>query len=103
MKIIGDKNAAINYEMDAYRMSKTFPRLRHDLDAIGEIREMYRRLELDALQRKRSSGGLGRRVAHLPAPVFVWMTTRFPEVLRNKNLLRSFLRANPQYCIVEKL
>lgn len=102
MRIL-DRSKQLNHEMNANRMVATFPRLRKDLENIAELKEMYRRLELEAYERKRSSGGLGRRVAHLPPPVFVWLTINFPEVLTNKQLLRSFLRANPEYCLVEKL
>lgn len=103
MKILGDKNAELNADMNAHRMAATFPRLKHDFNAIKELREMYRALGIDAAQRKRSSAGLGRHVAVIPPPMFVWLTLKFPQVLRNQNLLRQFLRNNRQYCVVEKL
>jgi len=103
MVILKSKNSEVNEEMDAYKMAATFPRLKQDFAAIQELREMYRRLDVEARMNKRSHGGLGRRVAVLPPPVFTWLTIRFPEVLRNKQLLRAFLKANPQYCLVQKL
>jgi hypothetical protein len=105
MIVLGEKDSTghLNYDMNAHRMANSFKRMRHDFEAIKNLREMYARMGLEEKIARRSSGGLGRRVAHLPRPAFVWLTINFPEVLRNKQLLRSFLRSNRQYLMVEKL
>ena len=90
-------------ETSAYKMTRSFPYMRQHMDGIKELREMYRALDLDARQRRRKGATLGRRVAHLPPATFIFLTTKAPEVLRNPNLLRLFLKNNPEYLVVDKL
>ncbi len=95
------KDKAFNEEVNADKMASVFPRMVKDFEAIRNLREVYLRLGIDEAQRKRERRGLGRKIAHLPPPVFIWLSQRFPEILRNKNLLRSFLKANPDYCLTK--
>jgi hypothetical protein len=99
-KLLGSKKELAR---EAAAMAEIFPRMGKDFAAIAEVREMYRRCEIDSAQTKRKYGALGRRVAILPPPLFIWLSHRFPEVLTNKNHLRSFLRANPHLLVVDKL
>lgn len=103
MRNIDAEVAEVIDQTNPRRMCHAMPYMRAHMDGIKEIREMYRALDLDRRQRKRSAPGLGRRVAHLPPATFLFLTHKAPEVLRNQNLLRIFLRNNPEYLVVDKI
>src|SRR5690349_8152124 len=102
MRIIQSKYTALNSDMEPGTITSIFPRLRKDFDNIARLRECMEYLNVNNRLNKMKYGSFGRRIAHIPRPLFVWLSTKYPEILTNKMLLRQFLRNNPHLLLMPK-
>lgn len=97
------RNQALNTAVAADRVTRFFPWLKQELDAIQVVRQREAELYTNRKWAKFADNHrMGRRIGRIPVEVFMYLQAMQPEILENNMLLRQFLRDNPQYAAVPK-